>query len=351
MQRCVPLALLCFCLWKAFLGLTFGQDAEEQRKRELFLRAREQIRPVPAEKPTPTSSQPKKIPTPLPAPTPRPKVLQTPKPSPTPLRPTSVPSLSQNRTTPRPTASPSPRLGPTPTGRVMPTPTISPGATPSASPMARQPSPLPSNQNLTERISPTPVQVTVGKSGLQEDEGYEPMPARTMFFGRRWRYLTPAVRQAIDRAPVRRGRWKYIIIHNSATRQGNARIFDNYHRRVRKMENGLAYHFVIGNGNGSGNGQIEIGPRWTRQINGGHVASDYLNNISIGICLVGDFDRDLPTRAQMEALRELITYLRARVGRSDGKLARVRGHREINPRPTTCPGYRFPMGVIRREFP
>ena len=48
------------------------------------------------------------------------------------------------------------------------------------------------------------------------------------------------------------------------------------------MSNGLAYHFVIGNGSSSGNGEIEIGSRWTRQINGGHVASDYLNNIAIG---------------------------------------------------------------------
>ena len=110
------------------------------------------------------------------------------------------------------------------------------------------------------------------------------------------------MRRAIDRARVKKGRWKYIIVHNSGTRQGNARIFDTYHRRVRKMQNGLAYHFVIGNGSSSGNGEIEIGPRWTRQINGGHVASDYLNNIAIGICLVGDLNRDQPTKAQLGGL-------------------------------------------------
>ena len=47
------------------------------------------------------------------------------------------------------------------------------------------------------------------------------------------------------------------------------------------MQNGLAYHFVIGNGTSTGNGQIEVGDRWRRQINGGHVHSDYLNNISL----------------------------------------------------------------------
>ena len=168
--------------------------------------------------------------------------------------------------------------------------------------------------------------------------------------GPRHRYLTRSVRAAIDRAPVKRGRWQYVIVHNSGTRQGNARIFANYHKNVRKMKNGLAYHFVIGNGTSSGDGEIEIGPRWTRQINGGHVASDYLNNIGIGICFVGDFNRDLPTKAQLAALEELIKYLRKRVGRSKGRVLMVKAHREINPKPTDCPGNRFPYGWLRRTF-
>ena len=127
--------------------------------------------------------------------------------------------------------------------------------------------------------------------------------------------MSRKVIDAIRRAPVQRARWKFIIVHNSGTRQGNARAFDYYHRRVRRMKNGLAYHFVIGNGTSSGNGEIEVGDRWRRQINGGHVHSDYLNNISLGICLVGDFNRDQPTRAQLEATEELISYLRERCGK------------------------------------
>ena len=109
------------------------------------------------------------------------------------------------------------------------------------------------------------------------------------------------------------------------------------------MQNGLAYHFVIGNGSSSGNGEVEIGNRWVRQINGGHVHSDYLNNIALGICLVGDFNRTLPTRQQLEALEELIRYLRIRVGKIDGKPSIVKPHREINPPrwPTDCPGDRW----------
>jgi hypothetical protein len=151
---------------------------------------------------------------------------------------------------------------------------------------------------------------------------------------------------------VMKGRWQFIVVHNSGTRQGNARIFDYYHRYVRHMPNGLAYHFVIGNGTSSGNGQIEIGGRWVKQLQGGHVHSDYLNNISLGICLVGDFNRDLPTHEQEEALTELIDYLRKRVGKIHGKPAIVKAHREINPPqwPTDCPGDRFPYTWLHQRF-
>jgi hypothetical protein len=140
------------------------------------------------------------------------------------------------------------------------------------------------------------------------------------------------------------------VVHNSGTRQGNARVFDYYHRHVRRMQNGLAYHFVIGNGTSTGNGQVEVGDRWRRQINGGHVHSDYLNNISLGICLVGDFNRDRPTRAQLDSCEELIRYLRDRCGKTDRGTIPVRPHREMNPPrwPTDCPGDDFPYSWFRR---
>ena len=147
-----------------------------------------------------------------------------------------------------------------------------------------------------------------------------------------------------------RRRWQFIVVHNSGTRQGCARIFDYYHRHVRRMRNGLAYHFVIGNGTSTGDGQIEVGDRWRRQINGGHVHSDYLNNIALGICLVGDFNRDQPTRRQLEACEELINYLRKRCGKIEAHYAVVRPHREVNPPQwaTDCPGNAFPYSWFRR---
>lgn len=210
--------------------------------------------------------------------------------------------------------------------------------------------------SILDRRKGTPVPddrapVIIEKRGGRDEEEPEDREApRVLWFFGGDKYLTRSVRQQIDAPSVRRGRWRYIVIHNSGTRQGNARVFDHYHRRVRRMPNGMAYQFVIGNGNGSGNGRIEIGGRWSNQLPGGHCASDYINNIAIGICLVGDFNRDNPTKAQLASLEELINYLRRRVGRVDRQLAQVKGHREINPRPTDCPGRRFPLRWMHRKF-
>lgn len=429
--------LILFFLF-AWSGFGFSQNSlNESQKRDLFLKAREDIHPVPAPSPKPANSpKPKPSPTKKTAQKPEAKsdskpdtktaakpetkadsttkksASQTPPPAKkeTPEKPkkdeapkesavsnqekidknnsnkeenntksmeSSVKQADANLATdyvppeavqpsnePKAASTPLPSLPATPS----PTPALPPipAATPLFTPEKQEkkteatirPTPASRFSILPRFSTPRPkkesvqdAEVTIEKSGRQEDEGFLPAPSQKRGFGRRWTYLSDSVRRAIDQAPVRKGRWKYIIIHNSATRQGNAAIFDNYHRRVRKMENGMAYHFVIGNGSSSGNGQVEVGSRWTRQINGGHVASDYLNDISLGICLVGDYDRDLPTAQQMAALKELLTYLRARVGKIKGQYSQVRGHREINPKPTTCPGKRFPIGVVRREYP
>ena len=253
----------------------------------------------------------------------------------------------------------------TPAPRVTPIPTAQPYQPSQAyGSSATQGEPVP-----RASAAPTPApgpwggaQIDVRKQGLEQEDEYEPPPPPPVhhhwwqFFGGepepQYQFLTREIRDAIDRAPVARNRWRFIVVHNSGTRQGNARIFDYYHRYVRKMKNGLAYHFVIGNGTSSGNGQIEIGNRWTKQLQGGHVHSDYLNNIALGICLVGDFNRDLPTREQLESLDELIRYLRTRVGKIDGKPAIVKAHKEINPPqwPTDCPGDRFPYRWLHERF-
>ena len=378
-----PPAFLAALLFVAALVALFVSrsgaqiSADEQRKRDLFLKARESIEPAPAPTPAKTPVKPK--------PRPRP-VADTVEQPLEPIDPITLPPpRSTPVATPRPKATPKPELEPEapperrepppvvaeePDDIVLPPPKEESGDVIKLPPPRTQATPPPSRREGIEeeeereksrgQAKPTEeapaAPIVVEKSGAAEDEGLAPPPPRErrgwfgLGGGPRYRYLTRGVRSAIDRAPVKRGRWQYVVVHNSGTRQGNARIFSNYHRNVRKMKNGLAYHFVIGNGTSSGDGEIEIGSRWTRQINGGHVASDYLNNIGIGICFVGDFNRDVPTRAQLAALQELITYLRKRVGRSKGRVLIVKAHREINPKPTDCPGDRFPYRWLHRTF-
>ncbi len=143
---------------------------------------------------------------------------------------------------------------------------------------------------------------------------------------------------------VRARRWRYIIIHHSGTPVGNAAIFDRSHRS-RRMENGLAYHFVIGNGKGAGDGEIEVGGRWSKQLQGGHVRSRRMNEISIGIGLVGNFERTYPTRRQTESLLLLVRYL---VNKYNISKKRVVGHGDIQR--TDCPGKNFSIATFRKKL-
>lgn len=155
--------------------------------------------------------------------------------------------------------------------------------------------------------------------------------------------LPAGVRASIDKIRVVPGKWRYIVIHHSASAKGTPQGMDAYHRNVRRMENGLAYHFVIGNGAGMADGSIHTGARWRGQLAGGHLASESLNAKAIGICLVGNFDATRPTAKEMQSLQALVAYLRQRC-----KLpaSAVKLHRQINTRPTECPGDKFPAAAF-----
>jgi murein DD-endopeptidase MepM/ murein hydrolase activator NlpD len=151
--------------------------------------------------------------------------------------------------------------------------------------------------------------------------------------------LPSSLKAAIDQADVKPGRWKHIVIHHSGVDTGTVKGMDRFHRDVRHMKNGLAYHFVIGNGSGMNDGEIAVGTRWTKQLDGGHLASASQNKISLGICLVGNFEKHKPTVRQLDALRTLVRALMARYQLS---LRAVTTHRQIHARHTRCPGRHFP---------
>jgi murein DD-endopeptidase MepM/ murein hydrolase activator NlpD len=159
--------------------------------------------------------------------------------------------------------------------------------------------------------------------------------------------LPKSVAEAIQRAPVRAGRWKYVIIHHSATDEGTVAGMDAYHRRERGMEYGLAYHFVIGNGHGMRDGEVAVGNRWKQQLRGGHLRSEAQNEVALGICLVGNFDARPPTARQLQSLNALVRTL---MSRCKLPASAVRTHQQINVISTRCPGSKFPTRSFLQQL-
>ncbi len=135
--------------------------------------------------------------------------------------------------------------------------------------------------------------------------------------------------------------WKYIVIHHSASDSGNAASIGKYHKNEKGWVNGLGYDFLIGNGKGSRDGQIEVGNRWNDQIDGAHAGNPEYNKYGIGICLIGNFENDHPTESQVSSLLYLINYLQERCNiRKDNVIM----HKTF--RKTVCPGRHFPYNKV-----
>jgi hypothetical protein len=110
------------------------------------------------------------------------------------------------------------------------------------------------------------------------------------------------------------GRWSAIVIQSSGTASGNAATLDREHQRLGLV--GVGYHFVVGNGKGAPDGQIEMSFRWKRQLAGAHssgVNGAWYNQHAVGICLVGDAHQP-PTRAQLQQLVWLVRALQEKLG-------------------------------------
>ena len=158
--------------------------------------------------------------------------------------------------------------------------------------------------------------------------------------------LMVKVRSATARVKIQRDNWQRIIVHHSAIKYGNVEKYDAAHR-LRGMQNGLAYHFLIGNGIDAGDGEIEIGPRWQKQQPGGHVKNHLINQTAIGICLIGNFERTHPSKQQLNAFTQLMDWLQ---GVALGKKVNFAGHHELKGEQTVCPGKHFPLAHMHARY-
>ncbi len=140
------------------------------------------------------------------------------------------------------------------------------------------------------------------------------------------------------------GRWTEVVLHHSGTDVGGAARFDRFHRLGRGWDE-LGYHFVIGNGTDTPDGLVEIGPRWHKQKHGAHCKTpdNHYNEHGIGICLVGNFQKDSPSAAQLTSLSRLVRFL---VREAHIRVDRIHTHGGITGK-TACPGRHFPLSAVR----
>lgn len=110
--------------------------------------------------------------------------------------------------------------------------------------------------------------------------------------------------------PLQPGRWSTIYIHHSKTRAGDAGTV---------IRGGMGDHFLIGNGNGCEDGEIQVGQRWVFQQPANLAGLDKIPALArssdrcITICLVGDLDRTAPTKAQVRQLEALVQTLQRKL--------------------------------------
>jgi len=140
-------------------------------------------------------------------------------------------------------------------------------------------------------------------------------------------------------APATANRWRYIYVHHARLPEGSARTLADVH-------GGVGDHFVIGNGRGASDGEIQISQRWIQQLSATPPAgADYIDPACISICLIGDFDRAMPTNIQIQALNQLVATLQHRLSIPAEKVI----VRDVSNSPAGIGQY-FPTSAFRAQL-
>ncbi len=160
--------------------------------------------------------------------------------------------------------------------------------------------------------------------------------------------LIPKVSEIRSIIPVYNVRkWRYIVIHHTATEVGDAFTIDQLHHR-RGFDHGLGYHFLIDNGTrGKQEGQIEVGPRWIKQMDGAHANAAGMNENGIGIAMIGNFSEHYVNERQ---LKSLVFLTKALMRHYNIPLERVIRHKDVPGKNTECPGNYFPWDEFKRRL-
>ena len=150
-----------------------------------------------------------------------------------------------------------------------------------------------------------------------------------------------------DDGRLDRDRWTGIVVHHLGDPFGTP---ESIHRKHLSWGyQGLGYHFLLGNGNGLADGEIHVGYRWIEQLPGAHVVGEAgrdHNEHSIGICLVGNGDRQPYTSSQIRNLARLVQRIQQECGIPEEA---VYLHSELSPS-LMSPGRLFPEADFRSQL-
>ena len=127
-----------------------------------------------------------------------------------------------------------------------------------------------------------------------------------------------------------------IVVHHSE-RDSDCVEFIQVRHKKRGFED-IGYHFVI-----EKDGTLKKGRN--EKFIGAHVFG--FNQNSIGICLIGNFDENLPTEKQ---IKTLLKFLKKKLKEYGLDAKDVLGHREFQGVKKTCPGKNVDMDELRSKL-
>jgi N-acetyl-anhydromuramyl-L-alanine amidase AmpD len=146
-------------------------------------------------------------------------------------------------------------------------------------------------------------------------------------------------------------RWKYIVVHHSAGNYGTIEFLQQVHRDRQAGDpiDAIPYHYVIGNGNGLKLGEVASDWREQNSLWGAHVSGRNRdrNFRGLGICLIGNFEKDQVPTEQYASLLKLTKELMLRHSIPPSN---VTGHGLTNGEMTLCPGKHFPMEQLKKDL-
>jgi N-acetyl-anhydromuramyl-L-alanine amidase AmpD len=121
---------------------------------------------------------------------------------------------------------------------------------------------------------------------------------------------------------------QYLIIHHTATARDKTTFAAVKRYHVSKGWGDIGYHYFI-------TADGKVWPGRSENTIGAHARASSMNYKSLGICLTGNFMKEVPTYEQLQSLHDLLLKLIEKYKISKDN---VLGHREVPKAATACPG-------------